>query len=654
MNDDRIRQFKSNGEIRINVLYSSYLSDKLGFDEDDEHAQKRHNGLRYMIARLKDKPWKVDKLSIPEKVRIQKILKRRNSNKVIDDVVHGGFVICREPSDDKDELREYGRHEYDIIGRDGVTCKQGISYYGMIFNKNSIYLKDRSHSTIFYGEPWSYEISDIDGELVGDFSEGYGVFYDPTKWGYKIVSIDGEEILDTTIYTGQKDKTLSPVHEGFSKITCDGCIDYIDMDGNFLLGKWDYREVGPTGDKEVNYELTEKTPYLDGGDFHEGYARVKEKGKWTLIDYSGKEVFKEPFDEVSDVEFGRIKVRSGFEKPKYIYLGMGNYEVKRTLLGYECSDGQNTYKLSCIPVKRIDNRYTLCTDKIKYYLYDILSNKYITVGKVENVAYDGNLIYEKESDTVYYVYDYGIVDITPYYMSRMMDKTNISIKPVEGKIENIDDFYFINSEQIEIDRKTAKELDKIKALKEEAEKKQKLEELKKQEEEKKKVEADRLAKRKKHLETLKAAIIGINETYSDEEKKNIKLAIPIIFIKVDDHLEIPEEYLEVLKYIDLGLIDFTGVKLSGIDFRGCNIETVNPQVIYNKDLSGCNFEGVRFTSTREISYSGVNITGCKFTDDDNPLTLDIAPEFFEDSIYDETTTYNGIPLGELLKSRKIR
>ena len=650
MNEEKIRQLKSNSETILTNLYSSYLGEKLGFDKDTEGSLKRHNGLRYKIARLKDKPWKVDRLSIPEKVRIQRVLKEEKSNKEIEEEVHGGLVICKDPIEDEYDDRELWRRECNIYSRNGSLLEQGLHCNGMRFYKNSLFLKNGFDSIFYYGDSPRLERSEIRGELIGDFSEGFGAFRIFSRWGHMLSSRDGKEVLDCTIYSGQGDKTLSPVHEGFSKITCDGCVDYIDMDGHFLFGKWEKREVGPTGDENTNYVLTEKTPYLDGGDFHEGYARVKKKGKWTLIDYEGKEVFKEPFDEVSDVKFGRVIVRNGFEKERYVYLGMGDYKVKKTLLGYECSDGESTYRLSCIPVKRIDNRYTLCTDKKKYYLYDILKKKYITVGKVDSVAYDGNLIYESETDTVYYVYDYGIVDITSYYMSEMMDKTHIFVKPVKGTINDMDDFLYMKFD--ELDEKKSDEYKKVNTLKEEEENKRRLEELKRKEEEKKKEEEDRRNKRKKYLETLKATIMGINETYSEEEKKAVKLAIPISFIKVDDHLEIPEEYLEVLKYIDLGLIDFTGVKLSGIDFRGCNIETVNPQVIYNKDLSGCNFEGVHFTATREISYNGVNIKGCKFSDDDNPITMDIAPEFFEDSIYDETTTYNGIPLGTLLKSRK--
>ncbi len=49
--------------------------------------------------------------------------------------------------------------------------------------------------------------------------------------------------------------------------------------------------------------------------------------------------------------------------------------------------------------------------------------------------------------------------------------------------------------------------------------------------------------------------------------------------------------------IDLANVEFTNVKVSGIDFRGTNIEiggyNLKPQTVYNKDLSNCNFEGIK-------------------------------------------------------------
>ena len=125
--------------------------------------------------------------------------------------------------------------------------------------------------------------------------------------------------------------------------------------------------------------------------------------------------------------------------------------------------------------------------------------------------------------------------------------------------------------------------------------------------------------------------------------------VQIPFIKVDDHLEIPEEYLDKLKDIDLTLIDFTNVKLAGINFEGCNIGTLNPQIIYQKDLSGCNFTGVVMSPSSD--YEGVIINGCTFTTSDKPV-LQIVPETFEKAIYDDETTFDGKPLKEKLAESK--
>ena len=77
--------------------------------------------------------------------------------------------------------------------------------------------------------------------------------------------------------------------------------------------------------------------------------------------------------------------------------------------------------------------------------------------------------------------------------------------------------------------------------------------------------------------------------------------------------------------IDLLNVDFTNVKVSGIDFRGTNIEiggyNLKPQAVYNTDLSNCDFEGIYINPL--ANFTGVNIKGTRFSVDNNPMTMDM-------------------------------
>ena len=648
MNEETMKQFRKNVDARISSRYSDYLSKKIGLDSSHEYGKIRHNGLRYKIAGLRDKPFVREKLSPDEIKQIREKLSRINADRVIEDESFGEFILLRDPYNKNDKWGVYGCM-CRAFDRNGNGLTDWHHYAFMKLLKSTLYFDSGGYCYYFYGTPEDLKRGYLQGNIISDFNEEYGIFRVGIKHTYKIASRDGKEILPLVIYTGNVKEPFSTVHEGYSRVNCEGSVDYIDMNGNFLLGKWEEKIIGPHGDEENALVLSEKTPYEEGGDFNEGYARVKKNGKWTLIDYEGKEVLKESYDEMSDIHLGRAKVKKG-NKSSYIYPGMGDYKVKRTLLHYECSNGIDTYRLSYQPVKRMDSRYTLCTDKKKYYLYDSVTRNYINAGDVDKVAYDEHLLYDDETNTVYYISEQGIIDISDYYEEKMMDKREICYKKIEGRIISSDEFFFMNED----DRAKIIEEEKEKLLKqkEDIENEKRLEEIKRREEEQKAHDEQRREKRKAHFKALREALVGLEDTYDEKDKEEPRMVIPLKLIKVGDHLEIAPEFIGVLKYIDLAVTDFTGVKLSGIDFSGTNFDHVDPQVVYNRDLSGCNFEGVHFTPASATSYEGVNIKGCKFTSDDDPKTMDRPPEFLADAEYDETTTYNGKPLYEVLDVRK--
>lgn len=155
-------------------------------------------------------------------------------------------------------------------------------------------------------------------------------------------------------------------------------------------------------------------------------------------------------------------------------------------------------------------------------------------------------------------------------------------------------------------------------------------------------------KEKVRLEDEQKKIEKAKEETIRKEKDIERVEISNIFINVGDHIEINPMFINILKFIDLRVVSFTNVKMSNIDFRDTNIE-FDPQIVYNKDLSGSNFEGLYIGPF--MNFKGVNIKGCKFSEDNNPNTDDYLNLTFKDSIFDETTTYNGTPLTELIKNK---
>ena len=648
MNEEQMIEYQKKVDERIKQRYQEYLTEKLDlvFNGVDGIPCKNHISRKIRALSFAKKP--ADSMSPVERKKTLSTIRKTNKNHTIEleGEFYGGYTVVSQ------ERNYYGSKEYNIANKNGELVMRKWSY-------DPIHL-DSQGAVVWHGIFMDFapidglgrldrDYSYIHGSIKGDFSEGF-IRIDGSKGptrGWNFVSLDGEILLDLSVYFG----SVGDFHEGYAKVSANGIVDYIDTEGNLMFGRFVIDEIGPPRDEEDIYEWRGESPYVDGGDFHCGYARVKrEDGKWNYIDYEGNPVLKDWYDNVSDVEFERAKVKKD-GKSSYIYLGMGNYRVKKGLLGtYECISETDSYTLKHQPVRRYGDRFTLCTDGKYYYMFDKKNkdpkSQYKKVGKIEDVCYDEHFIYNKQKGSIRFMYNDMAIDVTEYYESVLKDKKDITISGNIRKISSKSEFCQINPD--EIDRITTEE--KVKNLQIIAEQnrikvKRDLAAARKLAVEKEKLRKKKLAESTSMME--KAMAMREENSKADEERPRAKVQIP--FIKVDDHLEIPEEYLDKLKDIDLTLIDFTNVKLAGINFEGCNIGTLNPQIIYQKDLSGCNFTGVVMSPSSD--YEGVIINGCTFTTSDKPV-LQIVPETFEKAIYDDETTFDGKPLKEKLAESK--
>lgn len=119
------------------------------------------------------------------------------------------------------------------------------------------------------------------------------------------------------------------------------------------------------------------------------------------------------------------------------------------------------------------------------------------------------------------------------------------------------------------------------------------------------------------IRDLKRAIETLNSLQHVKVDEEERVNVENLFIEVDDHKEIAEEYKLMLPYINLSMVSFDNVDIRGLDFSRTNINTtlLDPQKVYNKDLSGCDFTGLAF-SPFSFDLTGVKTEGTIFTSDD--------------------------------------
>lgn len=379
---------------------------------------------------------------------------------------------------------------------------------------------------------------------------------------------------------------------------------------------------------------------------HDRFISIRNNSQFNFIDvYSGKLLFEKWLPHIPYVD----KVNKHFIQYNSNFLCIDNYmndyKVEKKLSGYRCTSKDDTFTVKYTPIK-VYGSLVLCYDKKKVYMYDKKKNKYEELGPIKYINYDDNFIIDQENRIVKLIYCDKLIDITDYYIKNIFGKNSITVNR-DVVILSKDEFFQGNEETIRNRYKEA-EREKVRVLTERkhAEEQKKLEELQ--------VNNDKEQKKKElhRLEAIRYIVTGVAalKRYNEENDTHERLPIEDIFVVVDGVKEINPIYIEtgLLKFIDLSVISFKNVKISGVDFRGTNVY-FNPQEVYNKDLSNCNFEGISIMGA--ANFSGINVCGSKFSSDNKSSTFDINSGSFINAIYDENTTLNGIPLKELIEEK---
>ena len=436
------------------------------------------------------------------------------------------------------------------------------------------------------------------------------------------------------------------------------------------------------GHKVDNYDA-KRISTQENDEYPYGYKLIVKDEKTYYIDKEGKLLFQEGFDYGTEFSYGVAIVQKNNKysiinkdgefltewskkepeilnnNPLFMYVGketickkveLGDYKVKKQVARYELSNGKTTIKLKYKPVKTFDDSHVLCVKDQFLYLYSVKDDKYTNLGYSNTFEFKDNMIFtlKLNDNTVRLIHSGKVLDITKYYQKKLKNKEVINISSSDIPVLTKDEFHFENMD--EIDKFMEEERKKNRAIREEQNKKEELEKEKETVKEiiaKKEKTVEDKKRIKEEQEKLSKEIISMIHRLNDmyiEGSPIQRFPIKNIFVKVDDHLEIKEEYKDILKYIDLSDFSFEGVKLEGIDFSFCNIDSLNPEKVYNKSLKGCNFDRVHFFPL--TNFEGVDVTGCTFSDDDNDLTMDVINVTLKNAIYDDTTTYNGTPIKE--------
>ncbi len=405
---------------------------------------------------------------------------------------------------------------------------------------------------------------------------------------------------------------------------------------------------------DKNGTLIGKRWYIRATNFNDGLARVYVKAKTRLdrkqnfINVNGEELFKKFYDEQDNTfeyngSFAWVESFSEVVESAPIKTDLKDYTMHRSLFSYILRNNKGTIKIKYLPVK-VYGRHILCISKDQVYLYDSFTDSYILIGSVKNVNYNDYFIFNGTS--YYLVYENQFAEITDYYLENLSSLSSINIS--NGvTFASREEFSYRKASTI--DEMIDDEKREHKELREKEEKEVKESAIKTGLSKAESSEAVLIDEAKNARSQIEANFNALHEIEKKQNKiERVNINQEDLFIKVDDHFEIKSELISKLRFINLTHISFTNVKMDGLDFSNCNLN-LNPQEAYNKNLRNANFTGVYIGPW--VRFSDVDIRGASFSIDNDPISIDYFNETFKDAIYDSTTTWNGIPIEEFIKSK---
>ena len=549
-------------------------------------------------------------------------------------------------------IRKIFYNNPQVIGSNRIICENNGRRFLLDTNLNIIsevnkdYIISRSKNGYFIvknNEDGTYNFMDASGKLISDiwfekvedFSRGRALV--KTADGYNFIDTDGILLLDEYLSeaysfeglktvvrkkdftyglmdrTGNIEEysglTIKPFVEGkaiVSRQTGRGLksnieYNYLDYDGNLLLELW--------ADKVY--------PFKDG------ITTVKYYDKKTSTDFSRKIIVIDlEGDPIYDIERYSEEFRSHNFKDKEEVRGFTTRKKKEPL---ECEvvgllKKKYLYgdvELAQRPIVNYDGA-VFCFSRGLIYKYDLITGTIEPLCRLNDFKFGDNYISIKDRN--YFVRNGELIDITDIGYAE-----GIRLVTPE-RILSFSEFQSIYSN----DPNHEEVIERAKAIKQEY----------KLNHDKKLAHRDATRKSEVTEEEREEAIRAINEAKEkivaiylslqhafailDMLDPKVMVTLPgrnllpitsdILFIKVDDHLEIDPRFKEshMLRHFDLSGIDFSGVKLSGEECLSYTNADINPQTVYKKDLSFCDLRGIYNTLD---DFSGVKVEGTIFDEE---------------------------------------
>ena len=532
---------------------------------------------------------------------------------------HDGYTIIRNNNglnyiNSKEELLLKNQYFYKCVFNDGYTIVENhIGKYNFVDINGNLLLKKfyytvktfhNGYAAIKEDNKWRF-INKEGNFISNDYYDEVGNFYEKRAWvkinnKYNFINTEGD--LISKKWYDYADLFSCGIARVGKKQPFSSKMGYnfINKRGELLLDEWNFGSKFQINYNSAPIDDTINIVFL----YNNGY-KIMQNGNtvYLLDDYNDIIMLSNSNEKIKEEDILKLKWKAIIDSKK----------VKNNFFSFEYNDDNITYKLKYEPVYNYNN-FILCKNEEKYYLYSKSKNDYTFISNKE-IKYGKNYL-EFEGHT-YFITD-ELVEVTGIKVSSSLElKDNIEeiLEIEEFKDKYLNGEFYENAlgkvEKSNIDNKK-QELENIKkilakfSIKKEEQRLEKIKELN-----------DRLNSSAETLLNSFTNFLNIQKELEQLDNPNVEIkkmyiSEEMLFIKMNDHLEINPLFLQInfLRYFDLTLISFTNVKISGIDLSYTNAN-INPQTVYNKDMSNGNYSGLNFTNK---NFEGVNTNNSIFND----------------------------------------